>query len=209
MEENRELINFNSIHNKKSIVDILINYKAIVYSIILYVAGLIIGVIIFKYSNESFINIISKLFITKQNNFFQQFINYSCLYFSAYTVTVLLGLCLIGFPILNIIPLMVGTALAIKISYYYCNFSAKGIGYSLLMIVPESALFVTILILSIVKSNSLSKNIFEIVSNKSNMTERVNLQSYLKSFVLYAFVVLLISLINASCCYFLSTIISI
>lgn len=183
--------------------------KQYIYSILILSAGLLLGVILFKYSNESFHKAVAELFKIGETSFTNGLINHFCLYFSVYVTTVLLGLCLIGFPVLSIIPIIVGFELGIKLSFFFTAYSVKGIGYSVLMIIPEASAFITILLFTISKSNSLSKNIFSTISKKEGTTEDIVLKSYLKSFLLYGLIITLISLINSTCSYFLSSIISI
>lgn len=193
----------------KSIFEYFDEYKKYIYPIFMLTAGLFAGVILFKYSNESFQKAISELFNLNPTSFTNELINHFSLYFSVYTLTILFGLCLVGFPIINIIPFSVGLELAIKLSFFYSTYNVKGIGYAVLMIIPEASAFATVLIFAIVKSNSLSKSIFDLISKKSGMTEEINLKSYLKMFLLYALIVAFISLLNTAISFFLSSIISI
>lgn len=192
---------------KKTPIEYFIENKNAIYNLILYCAGLIVGVIIFSHSNDLFQKAINSLFSENFISVKQSFINNFCLYFSVFTLTVLLGLCLIGYPVLNLIPLILGTEIAIKLSYYYVNYNLKGIGYSLLMIIPESSLFITVLIFTIIKSEDLSKQIYNLTKN-SDTTIEINLKSYLKSYLLYAVIVALISIITACTNSLLSSIIS-
>lgn len=192
---------------KKSPIEYFIENKNVIYNLILYCAGLIVGVIIFSHSNELFQKAIDDLFNASFISVKQSFINNFCIYFSIFTLTVLLGLCLIGYPVLNLIPLILGTEIAIKLSYYYVNYNLKGIGYSLLMIIPESSLFITVLIFTIINSEDLSKQIYNL-TKKSDTTIEINLKSYLKSYLLYAVIVALISIITACTNSLLSSIIS-
>lgn len=190
------------------IVSILSENKQFIYPIVLYVAGVISGTVLYKNANPAFLSIISEIFSSSTVSFDVMLINHFCLYFSVFTITVLFGLCLIGFPIVNIITICIGIEIGIKLCYYYVTYSAKGIGYSILMIIPEAAVFVTIIIFTLVKSNALSKAMYMIISKKEGMNEEINLKSYLKSFVLYAFIIMIVSLLNASLNYFFSSIIS-
>lgn len=196
-------------NKNKGIFEFLYSFKNYIYPILMLIAGLFTGVILFKYGDESFSKAITELFKITEYSFLTALINHFCVYFSVYSISVLLGLCLIGFPIINVIPLLVGIEIAIKLSYFYTTYSLKGIVYSILMIAPEASIFSTILIFTLVKSNSLSKNIFDIISKKEGTKDEINLKSYLKTFLLYAAIISIISLINTACSYFLSTIISI
>ncbi len=197
-------------NEKKSIADIIIENKELIYPALFYLAGLILGSFFFAYINKTnFAGIIDSIFKLAADDFYTVFLNKFCVYFSLFTITVLLGLCLVGFPFINIIPLLIGIEIALKISYYYVNFSVKGIGYSLLMIIPESACFITVLMYTIKTSSALSKSIYTVTTKKSDMNEEINLKSYLKNFLTYAIIIIAISVINALATYLLSSIITI
>lgn len=193
---------------KTDVAGILSDNKQFIYPIIMYVAGVISGTVLFKNANSTFLSIISDIFSSSSISFQAMLVNHFCLYFSVFTIAVLFGMCLIGFPIVNIITICIGIEVGIKLCYYYLTYSAKGIGYSILMIIPETAVFVTIIIFTLVKSNALSKAMYMIISKKEGMIEEINLKSYLKSFVLYAFIIMIVSILNASLNYFFSSIIS-
>ncbi|MBR4241779.1 MAG: hypothetical protein IKR97_06115, partial [Eubacterium sp.] len=95
-----------------------------------------------------------------------------------------------------------------KTAYYYVNYSYKGIGFSLLMIIPESAAVATVLIYAIKTSNELSQTIFDIAA-KNNQTKEVEIRYYLKQYLIFGLIVSLIALINALIIYLLSGIIKI
>jgi hypothetical protein len=102
-----------------------------------------------------------------------------------------------------------GFVISLKTAFYYVNYSVKGIGYSLLIIIPECSALIVILLYTIKTSSKLSKNIYNLTAKKSDMTEEINLKSYLKSFLLYGLIVTIISLANALAIYLLSSIIAI
>jgi stage II sporulation protein M len=192
---------------KKGLISTLIDNKEYIYPILFYLAGLIIGSIF--YSNINLNDVFSALFQLNSENFLSLFINRFSIYISIFALTVLLGMCLIGFPFINLVPLFCGIEIGIKISYYYVTYSVKGIGYSLLMIIPESAIFLAVLVFTIKSSNELSKSIYDATTKKSDMTKEINLKSYLKKFLLYGVIVAGISSINALASYLLGSIINI
>lgn len=197
-------------NEKQSFADIIIKNREFIYPALFYLAGLILGSFFFTYINKTNLaEIIESVFKLSTDDFYTFFLNKFCVYFSLFTITVLLGLCLVGFPFINIIPLFSGMEIALKISYYYVNFSVKGIGYALLMIIPESACFITVLIYTIKTSSALSRYIYSVTTKKSDMNKDINLKSYLKNFLIYAIIVVAISVINALATYLLSSIITI
>ena len=195
--------------NKNSPLQIIIENKEYIYPLLFYAAGLIIASGGYRIiSNSAISSLIKTVFSNKQIEFVEFFLNRFSVYMSLYVVCVFLGMCLVGFPFINIIMTLIGAELAIKTAYYYINFSAKGIGFALLMIIPEGAAIGTVLIYAIKTSNELSRRIFEIAA-KNNTSEAVDIKYFLKRYLLFALIVLLITLVNALVSYFLSGIISI
>lgn len=193
----------------KSISDILRENADIILPIVFYLCGLIIGSYFFKKLQNTFVSDIMKdIFLVEKTSFESMIINNFCLYFSIFAITIILGMCLIGFPFLNIIPLLMGLEIGLKISYYYVNYSTKGIGYALLMIIPQASALITIICFTIRKSITLSKSIYTLTANKTDIAEEINLKLYLKSFLIYSLVIVLIAVINTVLYYLLGSIIS-
>ncbi|MBE6719648.1 MAG: hypothetical protein E7571_03200 [Ruminococcaceae bacterium] len=193
-----------------SVLDVIAHEKDIVYPTVFYVAGLLLGTFslnIYR-TNSSFLRILKSLFIIKSNDFSAIFINNLALYISVFAIAVLLGMCLIGYPVINAIPFLIGVSLSIKISYFISTFSVKGIGYSLIIIIPEGAAFVTVLILSISVSSKLSKHILDCTSGKQTSITKTDTKNLLKQYIKYALAVVLISFINSLLVYLLKAIIT-
>ena len=198
----------SGIKDYKSISQLIIEEKDYIYSSLFYIAGLLLGTLLFKTINNSALTkLIELIFKNTETNFASVFLNRFFLYFSIYAVCVLLGMCLIGFPLLNAVPLIIGSELAIKITYFYVNYKFKGLGFSLLMIIPEGAAVTTVLIHAIKTSKNLSKNIYDISSNKTQ--NAIDIKEYLRKYVLYSLIITLISLINALASFLIGSIIKI
>lgn len=201
------------ISSDKEKIDIfqgIIDNKDYIYPACFYIAGIILGTFFFEFINNSaFSKIMGDVFKLNQNTFLQIFLNRFTIYFSLFSITVFLGMCLVGFPLINMIPLVCGLEIALKVSYYYVNYSTKGIGYSVLMVIPECAAFLTVLIYTIKLSSQLSKNIYSFTTKKTDIEEDFKLSPYLKKFFIYALCVTLISAANAAIIYLLANIISI
>ena len=195
--------------NKKSPLQKIIENKEYIYPLMFYAAGLIIASFGYRLiSNSAISSLIQNIFSNKQSEFVAMFLNRFSVYMSLYAVCVFLGMCLVGFPFINVIMTIIGAELAIKTAFYYINFSAKGIGFALLMIIPEGAAIGTVLIYAIKTSNELSRQIFEIAA-KNNTSEAVEIKYFLKKYIIFALIVLLITLVNALASYYFSGIISI
>ncbi len=183
------------------------NYNEYVIPLACYVFGLFIGSIIS--SKFGVFDDLISIFKSSSTTFLSIFFNRLSVYLCIYCVALLFGLCIVGYPFINIIPLFIGFEIAIKISYYYTQFSVKGFGYSLLLICPEIASFMTVILYSITNSNNLSQLIYNTATKKSDTLQSNDIKVYLKNYMLYSVYIVTIALINAVLEYLLNTIISI
>ena len=172
------------------------NLSYIVY-ICVYFAGLIIGSLLYKniytrINNELF----EDVFNYQADDFLETFFSKLSIYLSVYLITVLIGLCVIGYPIVCSVPFLCGIEIALKLSYFYNLYNFKGFGYSLLIIIPEASMFILVLIYAIKLAGDMSKNLMQIAKNNVPNNE-VSIKSYLKSFLIYGSEIIVISLINA------------
>lgn len=172
------------------------NLSYIVY-ICVYFAGLIIGSLLYKniytrINNELF----EGVFNYQADDFLETFFSKLSIYLSVYLITVLIGLCVIGYPIVCSVPFLCGIEIALKLSYFYNLYNFKGFGYSLLIIIPEASMFILVLIYAIKSAGDMSKNLMQIARNNVPNNE-VSIKSYLKSFLIYGSEIIVISLINA------------
>lgn len=182
-------------------------YKDLIFPIIFYLAGLFIGA--FLYSKTNIDKVLSSVFDSEITSYLSILSIKLSVYIFVFSITILLGLCLIGFPFINIIPLVIGIEIALKLSYYYANYGAKGIGYSLLLIIPESSAYFTVLLYTIRNGNDLSKYIFDSTIKKSDIAKDNSLKQYLKSFLIYFIIIVVISAVNSLAIYLLNFIIKI
>ena len=204
-KELEKAFTFEEEKEKKDLFALFSENKTFLYSVIFYAAGLFCGSYVYlKCQNE----ILNGLLVAQSEDFLQSFLNNLSLYMLIFAVSVLLGVCLVGFPLLNMIPLLVGFESGMKVAYYYINHGVKGIGYSFLMVAPFVCLFLTVLIYSISMSYDMSRNIYEITVKKSEI-ESFNYKIYLKKYLLYAALIAAVSLINTAVSSVLSGIIAI
>ncbi len=181
----------------------------IIYSMIFYIAGILAGTLLYKNLDFSrFSDILKSFFVPDTSSFLSVFIEKLAIYITIYVITILMGLCIIGFPIMNAIPLLCGFEIAIKLSYYYNLYNLKGIGYSILMIIPQAAAFITVLFFTMQQARSLSKTIFDTAIQKENRSEII-LANYFKRFLIYALIVIAITILNSLLIYLYNSIISI
>lgn len=180
--------------------------KTFIYSVIFYFAGLLCGSYIYKNCQNEVLN---NILAMKNESFIQELINNLSVYFLIYALSVLFGLCLVGFPFINFIPMFIGFETSMKITYYYTCFGMKGMGYALLMIIPFVCFFTTIIMYSISMSYTISKNTYLIAVKKEEPDNEQNYKIYLKKYMIYAGIIFIAAVINTAVCTALSGIITI
>lgn len=172
------------------------NNKSFIYSVIFYIAGLLLGALIYSQLNDSAAQLISKAVNPITSDFKKMFFSTVAVYIAVFVFVVIFGVSLFGFRFINCIPLLIGFAVAIKISYFYTSYSANGITYCALLVIPQSCVFAETIIYTIKSSSLMSRQIYNSTTKKSD-TEDFNLKLYLKDFVIYIVVIIVISALNS------------
>lgn len=193
--------------SKKNNVWDLINVNSIYIILVSFFAsGLIFGTFSYRSISENLsMGEFSNVFISNQTEFLNAFINYTFVYGLTFLVILFSGFCVFGSLLLYAIPVLCGFEISIKLSYYYTLYNMKGIGYSLLTIIPEFALFMIITIFGINCSIVLNKRLLRLL--KDNTGRGVDLKFYLRDYAIFAVGIVLASLINSlSVCLFSSLI---
>lgn len=186
--DNKELISLNADKATFSFTD----NKFTFYTGLFYSLGLFIGSYFYKIAQSDRLN---SLVALKDGTFLGLFLSAFCLYFSIFLVTVFLGFCLIGKPIIFIIPTVIGIAAGIRLGYYFINYSAKGIGYALIMIVPYTALFILVISYTIDNSSRLSSRIAALTKGEEN--GGFELSPYLKKYLIYSLLIIGVTLLDS------------
>ena len=192
--------------DKKDLFTLFSENKTFIYSVLFYVAGLLCGSFIYRNCQNEVLN---KILNSFDEDFVQLLLNNLSVYMLIFAISVLLGVCLVGFPVINFSPFVIGFEAGMKIAYYYVNYGVKGIGYSLLMVAPYVCLFLTIIVYSISMSYDLSKKIYNITIKKSDMSDEFHYKTYLKKYLAYAGLIVVSALVNTAVCTALNGIISI
>jgi len=172
------------------------NNKSFIYSVIFYIAGLLLGALIYSQLNDSAAELISKAVNPITSDFKKMFFSTVAVYIAVFMFVVIFGVSLFGFRFVNCIPLLIGFAVALKISYFYTSYSANGITYCALLVIPQSCVFAETIIYTIKSSSLMSRQIYNSTTKKSD-TEDFNLKLYLKDFVIYIVVIIVISALNS------------
>lgn len=179
-----------------------------IYPLIFYIAGILCSTLLFRgLSMIKYTNALSKVFAFDTSSLFNIFLDRLIIYLLVYVISILVGLCVIGFPVINTLPLCIGFIIGIKICYYYCSYKMKGISFSVLMIIPETSFVLVVLINTIKTARELSKDIYDrALQNKSNEIDRAG---YLKSFLYYLLLIIIISAVNSLLIYVFNFVIKI
>lgn len=185
-EKNNKNFHFNFDFNE---------YKSLFYTAIFYAFGLFLGAYFYKITQLESIN---KLLAPNNNDFVSLFLENFCLYFSIFVLIVFLGFCLIGYPIINIIPTVIGIFTGIKIAYFLITYAAKGVGYSIIMIVPFSALFLTVIAFTIEISTDLSKKLLIITRRNDEEQVNIDIKKHVKKYLIFSLLILVVSAINSA-----------
>ena len=172
------------------------NNKSFIYSVIFYIAGLLLGELIYSQLNDSAAELISKAVNPITSDFKKMFFSTVAVYIAVFVFVVIFGVSLFGFRFINCIPLLIGFAVSLKISYFYTSYSANGITYCALLVIPQSCVFAETIIYTIKSSSLMSRQIYNSTTKKSD-TEDFNLKLYLKDFVIYIVVIIVISALNS------------
>ncbi len=191
-----------------SVSDIFENNKQLVYSVLIYLAGVIIGSFYFKtISDDSSLNkAFSALFAASDYSFTTVLLSKVILYSFVFLTVVFLSMSIYGFALVNFTELLCGLGTAIKISFYYSQ-SVAGIGYAALVSIPQCALFVTVLLFLIKSAGELSREVYCLAIKKTDTALYNSPAQYLKMYLVFYLVMLLVALINSASVFALSKVI--
>lgn len=193
--EELENINFEIVNDKKfDFKTFFQNNKESVYSIIFYVFGLILGSYFYAVSKSEAVNTVLTE-VTK--SFSVAVVANLMLYLSLFLLIVLMGFSLIGFAVMNFIPVIAGIFYGMKCACYFSLYSGKGIGYILLLIAPVSALLISLIVYALSCNSKLSKTIYEAVKNK-NRDNTFSVKSLLIEMIIQLVLFSTLAVINAS-----------
>lgn len=204
MEEKLRDIKIPSEHKKININFEFEKDKYLIYSAVFYLCGLLIGSSLYKAVTSDTLDNILK---PKDATLINLFLSNVCLYMTLFLIVVFLGLCLIGYPIMNIVPAFLGIEYGLKISYFLINYSTKGVGYSILMIAPFSAAFITIISYTLCISAEMSKKLMEMT--KEGVSGNFDVKPYLKKYFVLGAILIGVSFICAGVTILLFSIVTI
>lgn len=189
--EKENITGLTEINEKKQFKIEFKDIKSELYTMIFYSFGLFVGSYLYKIAQSDTLDALIK---PENNALLNLFISNFCLYFSIFLLVVFLGFCLIGYPLINIIPSVIGIVSGIKMGYFLINYSVNGISYSLIMIIPHIALFLTVIAYTIKISTDLSKSLMGMAKN---CEKEFNVKPYIKKYLIMAVCIVITSFIDA------------
>lgn len=148
----------------RGVIELILKYKVSVYTFLCYCSGLIVGTFFYRYGQSDTIN---KLIGDNYKSFERTFIICISVYIAVYILVLFLKNSVIGFRIVYAIPVLSGITIGLKLAYYYLSFLAKGVSYSVLMIIPYAAAFMTVLYYMIEYSVTESRKLYELTKAES------------------------------------------
>lgn len=174
-------------------LELFMQNKSLIYTCIFYSFGLFLGSYFYKISSSDTLNNLLK---PQNESTLVLFISYFCVYFIFFAVTVFLGFCLIGYPIINLIPVLIGIITGIEAAYLFINYSTKGVGYAIIMVLPYTSLFMTVTAFTAALSTKLSKQLGNIAKS-SESNKSLIIKPYISKYLLLALCVAITALIQA------------
>lgn len=188
-------VNFQIVNKKKlDINDFFDCFRENIYSLLFYTFGLALGAYLYNAAeNDS----IKQLLTVTADSFYVELIANLMLYLSIWLLLVLLGFSLIGFSIMNMIPLFAGLYYGLKSACYFLVYNGKGIGYIALVIAPISALFLVLIIYSISYNSKLSKSILLTIRDREK-DFTISVKPLILQIIIQLVLFLLLSLINSA-----------
>lgn len=178
-------------------------YRLQIISCLYYICGLFIGSYFYKKTDaEYLVTIISDI----EKDIPSLLCEKLAVYLLAYFFILFSAFSLIGKYIVNLVPFFFGLINGLNEAYLIMTHSFKGIAYCMILLVPYTALILSLLLLMSDKASCLSSDIFHSVKGDSSLLE---LKPYIISFIISASLVLLCAVINAIMTYLMVNIITI
>ena len=177
------------------------NWKML-FSLIFFAVGLILGAIIIKNNNSFVIDTFMDMFKTyisvkKEQSIGLNFINSLTVNLAFILFSFILGLCAVGLPLISVLPLIKGIGIGMLSGFLYSNFALSGLGYCVLIIYPGLIPATFALMLSCSTGISSSYNmLFSLSSSKSSKGE-LSLKFYCLKFLVIALITVFSSAIDA------------
>ncbi len=185
----RQGINYKPISNNKSSKNIKINNTETTKLLLVFISllSLLVGCVIYKKTNINIISEVCSTFISdlQNKNFFQLFLYLVKQDLIFFIICFFVGTSIIGIPFAFVPISLKCIFIGCISSFMYCQYSLKGILFSLVLLFPLFTITTTSLIYSANESIYMSKHIFNTMTNK-NTADNISIRLYL---IRYAFLI--------------------
>lgn len=188
-----------------SLGDFIDDNKQLIYPLLFYTVGLIIGSGLYTHS-EPLRQFLKEVFSGNTESFTMLLFSRLTAYSILFIIILLISLCVWGFAFIYFVPLLCGAGVALKLSYIY-SLSASGAVYGFLLAGPQCALIVSLMLFTVKNGSALSRNIFSSAVNKTDTAGFNEPKQYLKHIIVFGFLMCVCALINASSLYLIKRII--
>lgn len=178
------------------------NYKNLVF-FVLFLCGLIIGVLTMKNGTSTLKEIFSEFFveyITHKSNesFLNCFLDVVFIITFPILLSFVFGLCAVGLPIIIAIPTLIGSVAGMAIGFLYSSYSLQGLGYAALILIPSLAVVIATLLKCCSEAINMSLEIILAISGYQNQSRRNELKDYCLRFIIFLVPLILSGLLNVA-----------
>ena len=183
-------------------IDKIIDNKELIYSVLFYAAGLLLGSFLFA-ANSEIKQAIKPIVECNSTSLQFSIISRIILYSALFLLTILLSFSVIGFAIIDSVPFIIGLIISIKTAYFY-SLSGNNIIHCLLTVIPEASLLITILLFAVKNEKLMSKSLYSSSIRKPEVMIDYNIKAYLRLYTVYFLLVNVIAVINSLIIWFSS-----
>ena len=193
---------FNWVKNMKKIIEKVLNVdkKTFYFLAIISIIGIITGALFMTVLSTGDKEIVSnslKDYITNIGSIkynFKEFINNFILNILYASIIWLLGISVIGLPIVIITIFFKSFLISFTVSSFIINYKFKGLIYSLIYIFPHMIINLIIYLYLGIYSIKLSINLIKAICSKKNINFKNSMISYLKLFIISLFLIIFTTL---------------
>lgn len=185
---------FNTIRNK-SIFEGEKNKNPIIFAACC-VVGICIGVACETLSYDVYtaisVNFVDYLNEVSGFSFFGVFLNCAAYNSVFFVISMLLGLCAVGYIFICFVPFAKGLGIGCVCSYIYSAYAIKGVCYCAMLVFPAAIIQMIALIMACSESCQMSKDILHVLEKKESENTEADTSFYILRYCVF-FAVMLIS----------------
>lgn len=173
----------------------------IVTLISLFLAGMIIGAVAARHTdntiNSRLVTMVSDFAMLRNTqSIFETFSNSLTVNLIFLIVVFASGLCVVGIPVISLIPLIKGISLGMVSGYLYNAYSLNGAGYCMVILFPGAVIATATLLLGSNESFVMSYELLNMINGKSNYQHENILKIYSKRYAILLILTIIASLID-------------